>query len=42
MVSRRDVLKGLGALALAPFAGRAAKTIPTATKVVPEIAARYA
>ena len=39
MVSRRDVLKGLGALALAPFAGRAAKTIPTATKVVPEIAA---
>ena len=40
MVSRRDVLKGLGALALAPFAGRAAKTIPTATKVVPEIAAK--
>ena len=39
MVSRRDFLKGIGALALAPFAGRAAKTIPTATKVVPEIAA---
>ena len=40
MVSRRDFLKGIGALALAPFAGRAAKTIPTATKVVPEIAAK--
>ena len=39
MVSRRDFLKGIGALALAPFAGKAVKTATTATKVVPEIAA---
>ena len=40
MVSRRDFLKGIGALALAPFAGKAVKTATTATKVVPEIAAK--
>ena len=40
MVSRRDFLKGIGALALAPLAGKAVKTATTATKVVPEIAAK--
>ena len=33
MVSRRDFLKGIGALALAPLAGKAVKTATTATKV---------